>query len=104
MVDEVRRSECAYCDAHVHVRHWGMLQSRLVVLMEPDEMERLRELADRRGESVAAVVRRAIRTLLYAETFREDARSDAAEFLCREHDPEFDWAEVKRDLVDRDGG
>jgi len=78
------------------------MMRRLVILMDEHEQERLRRVAARKGQSVGKVAREAIRRVIDEQSLPD--RAQAVAFLCDEHDPDFVWPDVKRDLERRYGG
>jgi ribbon-helix-helix CopG family protein len=73
-----------------------VLTRRTQILLDEARYERLRERADRSGESVAALIRGAIDRLLDEDL---DRRSRAAEsLLAAELMPVADWPELEREL------
>ncbi len=78
---------------------------RLVVLMEERDYVALQREAERAGRSMASIVREAVREKLEGRHVAndEERRAAAVELICGEHDPDFDWARVKRDLERRYG-
>lgn len=81
-----------------------MLNHRLQVLIDDELHGRLRKEAARSGAPVGAVVRRALNRALAAPD--ADRRREAGERLLALADapgdgPEPDWADQKRDLLDR---
>ena len=80
-----------------------MKQHRLVVLIDEDQHQRLRAAAVSRRVSAASLVRQAIDEKLAAEHPAGRDVAEAVDYLCREHDPDFDWQRVKRELERRHG-
>lgn len=78
------------------------LSHRTQLLLDDERHRLLEEEARRTGRSIASLVREAIDTR-YELARRDAARSHAAEVLLsapRPADPEPDWAEVERELLD----
>lgn len=73
-----------------------MLTRRTQILLDDDRYERLRERANRSGESVGALIRGAIDRLLDEDL---DRRSHAAaSLLAAEPMPVGDWPELEREI------
>jgi hypothetical protein len=78
------------------------LSHRTQLLLDDERHRRLEEEAHRSGRSVASLVREAI-DARYELVQQSTSRRHAAAVLLdapRPSDPEPDWAEVERDLLD----
>ena len=78
------------------------LSHRTQLLLDDERHRRLEEEARRTGRSIASLVREAI-DARYELTRQSAGRREAAAMLLeapRPSDPEPDWAEVERDLLD----
>lgn len=78
------------------------LSHRTQLLLDDERHRRLEEEARRTGRSIASLVREAI-DARYEFAQQSAGRSKAAAMLLeapRPSDPEPDWAEVERDLLD----
>ena len=68
---------------------------RLEIRLPPETLRSLRAEAERRGVSIAQIVREAIALLLHED---RQARMKAAEALLRVGAPVADWPEIERDI------
>jgi hypothetical protein len=78
------------------------LSHRTQLLLDDERHRRLADEARRTGRSIASLVREAI-DARYESAQQSAARRKAAAILLeapRPSDPESDWAEVERDLLD----
>lgn len=79
-----------------------VLSHRTQLLLDDERHARLEREAHRTGRSVASLVREAIDLRFGAEDSATRRHAAAAALLAapRPSDPEPDWAEVERDLLD----
>lgn len=78
-----------------------MKTKRMQVLVEPEEYERLEELARRRGTSVAELIRAAVRRCYFPAS---DERRAAVEDILTMRVPVDDWDEIEGEISEgRDG-
>lgn len=70
---------------------------RVQILMHPDEYADLARVAERRGESVGAVIRAAVRSHVLQAL---DERVDAVDRITAMNLDVGDWADMKRDIED----
>jgi hypothetical protein len=68
---------------------------RVQILMEPDEYADLARVAERRGASVGAVIRDAVRSHLQQAL---DERVEAVERITSMNLQVGDWTDLKRDI------
>jgi hypothetical protein len=83
-----------------------MLNRRTQILLDEDRYQRLERRARERGQSVAAVIRKAIDEQLEADD-QDLARREAGAWLLSQpipSVPEPDWADAKREMLDGWGG
>jgi hypothetical protein len=78
------------------------LSRRTQLLLDDERHRRLEQEARRTGRSVGSLVREAIdaRYDLQAQSGRRQAAADTLLAAPRPADPEPDWAEVERELLD----
>lgn len=78
------------------------LSRRTQLLLDEERHRRLEDEARRTGRSIGALVREAIDVRFDLEEQSERRRAAATELLKapRPSDPEPDWAEVERELLD----
>lgn len=78
------------------------LSRRTQLLLDEERHQRLAEEAQRTGRSIGALVREAIDVRFDLEERAERRRTAAGELLRapRPSDPEPDWSEVERELLD----
>lgn len=81
------------------------LSHRTQLLLDEERHRRLDREARRTGRSIASLVREAIDLRFGQEEQSERRRAAAVELLsaARPGDPEPDWAEVERELLDSSG-
>lgn len=80
-----------------------MLSRRTQLLLDDQRFERVRREAERSGNSVGAVIRRAIDEALPPEEDAAARRRAAGERLLAEpppHGPEPNWEDVKDEMLD----
>ena len=76
-----------------------MLTRRTQLLLDDEQHERLRRLAEERGMSLGALIREAIDEKLAQG--RRDARAEAAQrLLAAEPTPVEDWPQMKRQMIE----
>jgi predicted DNA-binding protein len=82
--------------------HMSTLSRRTQLLLDEERHRRLEDEARRTGRSIGALVREAIDVRFDLEEEAERRRTAATELLKapRPADPEPDWAEVERELLD----
>jgi hypothetical protein len=73
-----------------------VLTRRTQILLDDERYERLRERADRSGESVGALIRGAIDRLLDEDLDRR--RRAAASLLAADPMPVDDWPKMEREI------
>jgi hypothetical protein len=80
----------------------SLLSHRTQLLLDDERHSRLEEEARRTGRSIASLVREAIDARYELEQRSTGRRRAAAVLLAapRPADPEPDWAEVERELLD----
>jgi predicted DNA-binding protein len=82
--------------------HMSTLSRRTQLLLDEERHRRLADEAQRTGRSIGALVREAIDVRFEQEEQAERRRTAAGELLSapRPGDPEPDWSEVERELLD----
>jgi hypothetical protein len=82
--------------------HMSTLSRRTQLLLDDERHRRLEEESHRTGRSIGALVREAIDVRFDLAAQAEHRRSAATALLGapRPADPEPDWAEVERELLD----
>jgi len=82
--------------------HMAFMSHRTQLLLDDDRHARLELEARRTGRSIASLLREAIDMRFGAEEQAERRLAAAAQLLAapRPTDPEPDWADVERELLD----
>ena len=74
-----------------------MFSERTQVLLSPEQLARLKRIAEREGKSVGAVIREAVDGFIFAEP---DVRQRAVQEMLAMNAPVDDW-EVMKDQIER---
>ena len=73
------------------------LTKRVQVLLSPQQLQRLQDIADARGESVGALIRQAVE-MVYLQGDHE-RRRDAVRRMAAMSLPVADWEQMERESI-----
>lgn len=73
-----------------------MFSERTQVLLSPEQLARLKRIAEREGKSVGAVIRDAVDGFIFAEP---DVRKRAVEAMLSMNAPVEDWDVMKAQIL-----